>query len=1354
MARPLFDSEYIFGIHEPGGEHHMKEAGKPGWILFTEAVGHDANNRSGKDFRQWSDQGYGVICRINNGYEPEGTIPNSSQYSAFAQRCANFVAASQGCKIWIIGNEMNYSVEWPPLGAAHSVAPAATAAPSSADTVESTQQSGNQHSNSTPRDRTLPDSGSGIGRMWRSLLRWLSGGMGSANLYDEERLEVDAQADTDTAFERAAAVALSDEELATSDPFNRDPKQRFNAIFAPEELPENSQDDASSTTDGPGGIPAPASAPATRSASGRQPITPQLYAQCYRLCRDAIHRKPGHSNDQVLVGAPAPWNVNTSYAGNPSGDWIVYFRDILNQIGAGNCDGMTIHTYTHGVDPNLINSTQKMNPPFQNYHYHFYTYKDFMNAVPSNMRHLPMYLTETDQNDPWENRNSGWVQRAFGDIDHWNKQSGNQQIRAMILYRWPKIDKWYIEGKQGVIDDFRTALRSDYRWNARQVGTGGPPTTPVMRPPVVRPPVVRPPVQPSVRPPVTSEPLVAPAISLRSNGKVRTFKDVNMRRTAGYRNQPASDVIRQIPSNTELTVLSSRSSAVDGLAWWFVRATVPVPSGGFTSVDGWVAQNEPDGDVLIRKVTGSTTPPVTTPSGSQPPVTRPPVTAPTVVPSPTKFTKGDSAHTVDIVRMRRTAGFRNKAANDVITDLASNSSVEIVGGPTVKDRLTWWQIETTVDGRSRNGWVAAALSATVPLLAEGDPPTVDETFSKGAKVETADIVRMRKTPGWRTKPISDIVTDIVEGVTGTVLAGPRQVDNLVWWEVEMKDAVGRTVKGWMAEATAAGLPLLVASTLESDGSTSGVTSGGVTPGGVTPSRPRPTDPDPAPPVVPTEPDVPGQPVVSPPSGSSVALFQKEDVAVTKNIVRMRKTAGFIGKPTSDVVADVPIDSRVKIIGGPTTKDRLTWWQVETKDANGKVIEGWMAESASTGALLEKVDGDTSPSVPAVAGKFKEGNGIVTTDFVRMRKKPGYFDKPSTDIVAELWQGTVGVVIDGPVEEDELIWWQVRARDGDGRLVTGWMAESGPTGIPLLAEDDGPTIDPGKVEPGGGSNLAVGDLLVTKSEVRVRSTPGHLNKPNSDVLGFYRERVTLNFISGPTDKNGLTWLQSGGISPSGAIVGWVAQSVNNTPLISDAALLPGTGIPNRAKGLYLGAPTRTPFGIAQLWGENPDFYKQFKPKNVPLLGHNGVDFLTPTGTDLVATDGGQVIHVGRESSGFGNWVLLQHAWGRSIYAHLSSISVSVGQGVGRGGFLGKSGNSGSSTGPHLHFAIARNSFNAGDGWGGFIDPLPYLPPKFVRLPAWVLGPQPQRSTAPEGAASATAPLSQRMDPSGVTVDIPE
>ncbi len=114
MPRPLFDSEFIHGLHDRGGENHMLDLGKPGWVLVTEAIGFDPNDRNGNDYRGLSDRGLGVISRLNNGYHPSGTIPHSSRYADFAQRCANFVAASPGCKIWLIGNEMNFVVERPP----------------------------------------------------------------------------------------------------------------------------------------------------------------------------------------------------------------------------------------------------------------------------------------------------------------------------------------------------------------------------------------------------------------------------------------------------------------------------------------------------------------------------------------------------------------------------------------------------------------------------------------------------------------------------------------------------------------------------------------------------------------------------------------------------------------------------------------------------------------------------------------------------------------------------------------------------------------------------------------------------------------------------------------------------------------------------------------------------------------------------------------------------------------------------------------------------------------------------------------------------------------------------------------
>ncbi len=181
---------------------------------------------------------------------------------------------------------------------------------------------------------------------------------------------------------------------------------------------------------------------------------------------------------QVLVGGVAPWNPETRYPGNPNGDWIQYFADILKalekaQPGRG-CDGFVLHTYTHGDDPKLITSEAKLDS-FPNYHYHFRAYRDFLAAVPLSMRSLPCYITETDQSDlngqpfPWTNRNTGWVKAAHAEIHAWNSVEGNQIIRALILYRWPHYpnDHWGIQGKEGVIEDFTEALAMRCKWTER-----------------------------------------------------------------------------------------------------------------------------------------------------------------------------------------------------------------------------------------------------------------------------------------------------------------------------------------------------------------------------------------------------------------------------------------------------------------------------------------------------------------------------------------------------------------------------------------------------------------------------------------------------------------------------------------------------------------------------------------------------------------------------------------------------------------------------------------------------------------------------------------------------------------------
>ncbi|EPT34436.1 peptidase, M23 family [Bacteroidetes bacterium oral taxon 272 str. F0290] len=85
-------------------------------------------------------------------------------------------------------------------------------------------------------------------------------------------------------------------------------------------------------------------------------------------------------------------------------------------------------------------------------------------------------------------------------------------------------------------------------------------------------------------------------------------------------------------------------------------------------------------------------------------------------------------------------------------------------------------------------------------------------------------------------------------------------------------------------------------------------------------------------------------------------------------------------------------------------------------------------------------------------------------------------------------------------------------------------------------------------------------------------------------------------------------------------------------------------------------------------------------------HAGMDFSAHIGTPVYATGNGHVIGAGRKS-GYGNLVQIDHGFGYvTWYAHLSAIKVRVGQQVLRGQIIGQVGNTGKSTGPHLHYEV--------------------------------------------------------------------
>ncbi|MFA6949489.1 MAG: M23 family metallopeptidase [Lentimicrobiaceae bacterium] len=117
-------------------------------------------------------------------------------------------------------------------------------------------------------------------------------------------------------------------------------------------------------------------------------------------------------------------------------------------------------------------------------------------------------------------------------------------------------------------------------------------------------------------------------------------------------------------------------------------------------------------------------------------------------------------------------------------------------------------------------------------------------------------------------------------------------------------------------------------------------------------------------------------------------------------------------------------------------------------------------------------------------------------------------------------------------------------------------------------------------------------------------------------------------------------------------------------------------------------------IGSYYGYRTDpFYKVTK-------FHEGIDFTASVGTEIYATGDGTVVSVERSRGGYGNCIVVNHGFGyQTLYAHLSKMDVRRGQKVTRGQVIGRVGNTGKSTAPHIHYEVHKGSKS--------VDPINYF-----------------------------------------------
>lgn len=122
-----------------------------------------------------------------------------------------------------------------------------------------------------------------------------------------------------------------------------------------------------------------------------------------------------------------------------------------------------------------------------------------------------------------------------------------------------------------------------------------------------------------------------------------------------------------------------------------------------------------------------------------------------------------------------------------------------------------------------------------------------------------------------------------------------------------------------------------------------------------------------------------------------------------------------------------------------------------------------------------------------------------------------------------------------------------------------------------------------------------------------------------------------------------------------------------------------------------------YPVTQTFGVNKESYTKFN-----LQGHNGIDYGLPLNTSVRSPHAGKVIEAAFDAGGYGLYLKIENDKEGSVLGHLSEHYVSIGTNVGEGALIAKSGNSGNSTGPHLHHGWYMLPRDRSNGYNGFRD----------------------------------------------------
>ena len=336
----------------------------------------------------------------------------------------------------------------------------------------------------------------------------------------------------------------------------------------------------------------------------------------------------------------------------------------------------------------------------------------------------------------------------------------------------------------------------------------------------------------------------------------------------------------------------------------------------------------------------------------------------------------------------------------------------------------------------------------------------------------------------------------------------------------------------------------------------------------------------------------------------------------------------------------------------------------------KVLEEYKQKFVPKEVLNELASQQVNQPLPAL----KEGHSRITevsfTEDVSMETKKVL---PEKILTAE--QGLNLLEKGTPVEKK----YEVQEHD-----VLGEIASKHDLSLEKLLELNPELKEDSLIKPGDALNVTVLKPFVmvqVKEEVSKKETIAYKTEvKEDDSMPKGEEEVSQEGQNGESIVHYIVTKQNGSEMKQEILTEKVVKEPVNEIIIKGTKVIPSRGTGNLAwpaVGGYISSE------LGQRWGKL----------------HKGIDIARPSDRTIKAADNGRVISAGY-NGGYGNKVVIDHNNGmKTVYAHLSSISVTVGQVVSQGQKLGVMGSTGNSTGIHLHFEVYEN--------GKLKNPVDYL-----------------------------------------------